>query len=58
MDVSKEYSVCFTPFDKEKIIQLLCDQHDFSKERIISTLEKLEIIQTSKKQKGLGEFFS
>lgn len=58
MDVAREYTLAFKPFDKEKVIHLLCDQHDFSKERIVATLEKLETVQVAKKQKGLGEFFS
>ncbi|MBI5003112.1 flap endonuclease-1 [Candidatus Woesearchaeota archaeon] len=57
MPVTKEYDVRFTSFDSQKIIHLLCDTRGFSRERVTSTLEKLELLHTSKKQKGLGDFF-
>ena len=57
MPVAKEYDVRFTSFDSQKIIHLLCDTRGFSRERVTSTLEKLEQVHTSKKQKGLGDFF-
>jgi flap endonuclease-1 len=57
MNVSTEYSLKFHSFDTNAIVQLLCNTHDFSKERVVTTLDKLEQLHTSKKQKGLGEFF-
>lgn len=57
MDVYKDYSLKFHSFDTNAVVHLLCDMHDFSKERVATTLEKLEQMNTSKKQKGLGEFF-
>jgi flap endonuclease-1 len=57
MNVSKEYTIQFRSFDTEAVVQLLCDKHDFSKERVQGTLEKLEQLNTTKKQKGLGDFF-
>jgi len=56
MPVTKEYDIRFTSFDSQKIIHLLCDTRGFSRERVTSTLEKLEQVHTSKKQKGLGDF--
>ncbi len=41
----------------DKIIKLLCDRHDFNKERITVEIEKLIKDKELKTQKGLGEFF-
>lgn len=57
MPVNKDYDVRFTSFDSQKIIHLLCDNKGFSKERVAATLQKLEQLHTTKKQKGLGDFF-
>ncbi|HLD83419.1 MAG TPA: flap endonuclease-1 [archaeon] len=50
------YAVKFRPLDAEKIKEILCDRHDFSKERIDSALAK---IQESKDagQKSLNKWF-
>ncbi|MCD6227533.1 flap endonuclease-1 [Candidatus Micrarchaeota archaeon] len=43
--------------NKEKIIKILVDAHNFSYDRIMSTIEKLNRIQTEiNKQTGLAEF--
>lgn len=43
-------------FNQEALVGLLCDDHDFSEERIKSTIEKVE--KSGKgKQKQLGSFF-
>lgn len=57
MDVSHDYSLTFHPFNAKAVMHVLCDKHDFSRERVIATLEKLEHLNTEKKQKGLGVFF-
>ena len=49
-----DYKIKFNPPDKEKIKRILCDEHDFSEERIDSGLEK---ISQEKKQKSLHKFF-
>ena len=40
--------------DKEKIIELLVEKHDFSRERVEKSIEELSKQQA---QKGLSEFF-
>ncbi len=57
MEVAKEYEIKFRPFDSAKVISLLCDRHNFGRERVESTLQKLEEMNTQKKQKGLNDFF-
>jgi flap endonuclease-1 len=49
-----EYNIEFRPPDKEKIKRILCDEHDFSEERIDNALQKLS---QEKKQKSLHRFF-
>lgn len=43
--------------DKEKVIEILVNKHDFSKERIDNALDKLKILEETKKQKGLKDFW-
>ena len=56
MKVTEHYKLKWEPVDKEKVIDILVNQHDFSKERVENALTKLEE-STVRKQKGLGDFF-
>ena len=56
MEASDEYDLSFGTIDKEKIIELLVNKHDFSKERVESAIEKIKS-NVNNNQKGLGEFF-
>jgi flap endonuclease-1 len=47
----------FDNFNIEEIKKILIDEHQFSEERINSSLEKLRELEKSKKQKGLNEFW-
>lgn len=40
--VTKDYELEWNPPNEEKIKKILCDEHDFSEDRINSTLEKLK----------------
>ena len=53
MPVTDDYSLEWKNVDQDEVIKQLCDEHDFSKERIETTLKKFG----RKEQKGLGEFF-
>ena len=55
MSVSDDYALTWKPIQKKKIRSFLLE-HDFSEERIDSTLEKLEKKEETKKQKSLFEF--
>lgn len=55
--VTDDYEIKWGNVDSEKIKQLLIDEHDFSEERVESTLEKLNKQAIGKKQTGLSEFF-
>jgi len=52
MPINKNYSIKFKEVDKEKIIKILVDKHDFSLERIENKINELKI-----DQRGLGEWF-
>lgn len=55
--VTDDYNIEWHNLDVENIKKLLVDEHDFSDERVDSTLEKLNSHSAGKKQKGLSEFF-
>ncbi len=54
--VTDEYRIEWGKPDKEKIIGFLCDQHDFSVERVTKAFERLEAASKAK-QKTLDQWF-
>jgi len=55
--VSEDYSISFSAPQREKILDFLCGKHDFSNERVESSLERLEAKMNEKgKQSTLGEW--
>jgi flap endonuclease-1 len=57
MPIMKNYQLKWNSPDIEEIKKILIDEHDFSEERVDSTLEKANQITKQKEQKGLQEFF-
>lgn len=55
--VSDEYTIHFDKVQKEKIIEMLVNEHGFSLERVNSALDKLDKMKEKQAQKGLGDFF-
>lgn len=55
--VNNHYHLKWGSVDKERIMRLLVDKHDFSEERVRSQIEGLVKEKSKKNQKGLGEFF-
>ncbi len=56
--VTEDYSLNFRSLDVDGIIQFLCEERGFSKERVASTLRKAKKGQdTALKQKSLDAFF-
>jgi len=45
--VTKDYEIKFKDPDEEGIIEFLCEEHDFSRERVEKAIEKLKAIKTS-----------
>lgn len=56
MPTTSDYRLKWADVDKGRVVELLCEKHDFSKERVQATLEKLEREKGIKKQTGLGDF--
>ena len=55
MKVADDYKLKWEPVNKEKIISVLVEEHDFSRERVENALAKLEE-STDRKQKSLADF--
>lgn len=56
MPISEKYSLEQGKIEKEKIIKLLVDEHDFSQERVEGAIDKLMKSKEKKQQKGLAEW--
>jgi flap endonuclease-1 len=57
MPVIKDYRLEWNDIDKEKVFAVLCDKHEFSRQRVQDTLDNLDKAQAKLAQKGLGDFF-
>lgn len=57
LPVTDDYVLEWKDVDEGKIKELLVEKHDFSEERIDSTLKKLSKTTEPKKQRGLSDFF-
>ncbi|MEM4318495.1 MAG: flap endonuclease-1 [Candidatus Pacearchaeota archaeon] len=55
-NVKKDFTYSFGKPNKQKLIELLCNKHDFSEERVISAFEKLEKEKEKSSQESLGKF--
>lgn len=55
--VTDDYTLSWKPLDEKKLLKLLVDEHNFSRERVMVKLEKLQEEQGRLKQKGLGSFW-
>ncbi|MFC2143449.1 flap endonuclease-1 [Candidatus Aenigmatarchaeota archaeon] len=51
-----DYQIAFRDLDEEKIKEILCEEHDFSTERIQNSIEKLKESKKSS-QKSLNKWF-
>jgi flap endonuclease-1 len=56
MPVTDDFSLDWRMPDEAKIKEILVEQHNFSEERVNSSLSKLSKRKEAKKQKGLGEW--
>jgi flap endonuclease-1 len=55
-DVTDDYSLKWSVPDKEAVLSILCDRHQFTRERVEPILEKFSIIKNISKQKNLIDF--
>jgi flap endonuclease-1 len=57
MKTTQDYELSFKEINEDKLMELLVEKHDFTKERVESGLQKIYKTKKGKEQKGLGEFF-
>ncbi len=57
MPVTEDYELRWRPVDEDRVFEILVEKHDFSPERVKSTLEKVRQHSTMQNQKSLGDFF-
>jgi len=57
-NVIKEYIINFKAPDEEKLKKILCQEHDFSEERVDNALKKLHEAKEARKQQNLDKYFS
>ena len=54
--VTDEYVLSWSKLDNEAVLQILCDRHQFTRERMEPVLEKFSTIENMLKQKNLFDF--
>ena len=54
--VTDDYKLEWSPVDEKALHKLLVDEHNFSEERVDSTIEKLKVMKNAKQQRGLSDF--
>jgi len=55
--VTDNYSIEWKKVDEDMVMSFLCDEHQFSKERVKKAIEKFHIFEKSFGQKNLFEFY-
>jgi len=56
-NVNDEYNIEFTDYKEDEIFKILCDEHDFSRERVKKGLDELRKAKEESRQKGLNAWF-
>ncbi|MBS7288066.1 MAG: flap endonuclease-1 [Candidatus Freyarchaeota archaeon] len=56
-EVNGNYTLNWHPPRKEKIFKILCDEHDFSQERVSKALDRLEAVRREAAQTSIERFF-
>ena len=54
---TENYTLIWRDIDEVSLIQFLCDEHDFSKERVMSAVEKMRAFKKYREQRGLDAWF-
>ncbi len=55
--VTDSYNLEWRAFDEEKLIEFLCDEHDFSRDRVMSAIEKMRAFKKYREQRSLDSWF-
>jgi 5'-3' exonuclease len=56
MKVSDDYELEWKAADTDKLVKMLVEEHDFSKERVMKTVDELNEDKKEKMQKGLDAY--
>lgn len=56
-ETTKSYTLKWSAPDEEKLLEFLCEEHDFSEERVKNALERIRKAQETKQQKSLDSWF-
>jgi len=56
MKIKEDYSLKWSQPNTKKVISILVDKHDFSEQRVLSTLEKFKEAKKQQAQKGLDSW--
>lgn len=54
--ITQDYHCTWAPPEKDQVLRIMCDEHQFSQERVLSVLEHFSSLQQVGKQKHLFEF--
>ena len=57
MNVEKKYKLEWKEINEDKVKQVLIDEHNFSEDRVSSTINKIRESKQTKQQKSLGKWF-
>jgi len=55
-DVTDEYSLQWTPAKEQELFSFLCDEHDFSRDRVENTLKRIGTAQQGADQRSLAQW--
>ncbi len=56
-NVTDGYNIEFKDYDEDEIFKILCNEHDFSRERVKNGLDELRKVKEESRQKGLNVWF-
>ncbi len=55
--VTNEYKLQWRGLDEQKLLEFLCEEHDFSRERVLSAVEKIKMFKKYREQRSLDAWF-
>jgi flap endonuclease-1 len=55
-DVTDQYKLAWTPVSEEDLLSFLCDEHDFSRDRVENTLKRITKAQEGADQRSLAQW--
>jgi flap endonuclease-1 len=55
-DVNESYDLRWSTLDEDKVLKFLCEEHDFSEERVSKVLKKIAVPKTTGTQKSIEQW--